>query len=271
MKRLILLSTLCVSMILSATTRLCAQSAEASENEDKWLLAAAVDVLSQYEWRGFSNCGMSFQPQIELSRVLPKDWEVYGSLWFDGSLKGGLGSFPLGWTEKDDYGELDASLGVYRNGLDFCLTGYFSDICISQAETAFALDAALSYESDFGLSFAWSTLLVNPGYIEEGFFSQPFDTYLELGYDVSVWELDLGAKVGAVPWYSPYIFDHEDYDCTPDASGFHFTKLALQVGHTFTFADERCSLPLALNYVYSPVAGEGFLQLKVGFAFDASF
>ncbi len=282
-KQTIRYAIVCLSAIFLSSWALYAQSVEPSatseeESEGPWTFSAQVNALSMYEWRGYMTGGVSLQPELTLDYAFPS-LDIYADLWYNHSFEGGFATFPKEKSMIDVYSELDFSLGLTWKGLDFALASYFTPLYASEDKTSFALDATLSYTFDFGLGLSWSTLLVDPTEVEKEkadgtiYTRRAYSSYAEVSFSHPVWELDLGARVGFVPWESPYIdcIFVDDSKMVDLSRKLHFSKLALEVGHTFTFNDDRFSLPVGLNVLYNPTTLQWGLQLTAGFTFDTIF
>lgn len=278
MKKTFHCAIICIAATCLSSGNLYAQSVEtqqelAEDTGNHWSLSASASVLSAYEWRGYMPGGFSLQPEATIGYSFPSI-ELYADIWYDHSFADGFASFPKEKSILDSYNELDLTLGLDWKGLEFSLASYFTPLYGFNPEdgesTTFAFDATLGYTFDFGLGLHWSTLLSEP--VEEGE-KKPFSSYCELSYEGSAGPVDIGVKAGLVPWYSPYIdyIDENDARQVSMAEKAHFTKLALELGHTFTFNDDRFSIPVGLNVLYNPTTTQWGLQLTAGFSFDTTF
>ena len=190
MKKIKLLFIAAATLIASTTVS--AQETEATE-ASKVQFSAGADLVSSYLWRGQHIAGISFQPSlgIEFAGFSLSAW---GSTDFNNIIN-----------------ELDWTLSYSIAGFSIGVTDYFGPYVAGETpkyfeEKSHILEATASYDfsevcEKFPLSISWSTNFLND-FDAAG--DERYSTYIELGYPVTVGDVELAFAVGLTPWDGMY-------------------------------------------------------------------
>lgn len=212
-----------------------ALSAVFATAQQKVKIGGGADLVSSYIWRGSYNAGASVQPTLELN---------YG-----GFTLGAWGNVDLGGNGKK---EVDLSLRYSVDGFTVGITDYwwagegaYKYFHYAKGETAHLFEGNLSYVlpfEKFPLTIAWNTIFAGADMDENG--NQNYSTYIELSYPFAISSVDMVAKIGAAPWYSPAFLPS-------DNRGFSVCNVAIGARKAIK-CSERFSLPLFTDLIFNP-------------------
>ncbi|MCB9017043.1 MAG: hypothetical protein H6544_00355 [Prevotellaceae bacterium] len=188
MKRIKILMV-AVASVLSTTLF----AGEADTTTSKVEFSAGADLVSSYVWRGSRVTGASFQPSVGVSYA-GFSLGAWGSSNFDNTIN-----------------EVDWTLGYGVGGFSVGVTDYFGPYVDAEAPKYFAdkshiLEATVGFDfgsvcEKFPLSIVWNTNFLND--LDEAE-DERYSTYVELGYPVSVGDVQLAFAVGLTTWDGMY-------------------------------------------------------------------
>ncbi|MDR2474645.1 MAG: hypothetical protein LBD45_02190 [Bacteroidales bacterium] len=229
----VLLSFAVASMIAALTPlKMTAQGVEFS---------VGADIVSSYVWRGSQLSGASAQPSAELS----------------------IGDFSLGvWgsTDLSGYKEVDFTASYSIGGLGIAVSDYFIPSgarYFDYSETGnHVFEGTLSYTlpEKFPLSIAWSTNFAGADLKYDG--KRAFSTYVELGYPVTVKDVELGFSLGFTPWEGAAAGG--GYYYTAGTDGFSVVNIGVKASKTIKITDSF-SIPAFSQLVINPEREDIFL------------
>lgn len=166
--------------VLSATALLMSFSVFAQE-EKKFEIAPAADLVSSYVWRGMYQTGPSVQPSLGMSYA-GLSLTAWGSTDFS--------------TSSDEYKakEFDLTLGYGIGGFSIAVTDYWwsgEGARYGRYATDHYFEGTIGYNfgEKFPLSLTWSTMFAGGDKKENG--DQFFSSYFEAAYDINVWGVRL--------------------------------------------------------------------------------
>ena len=206
-----------------------------SQDEKKFEITPAADLVSSYVWRGAYQTGVSIQPSLSLSYA-GLSLTAWGSTdfsttakEFDLTLGYGIGGFNIGLTDYWCAGE-GARYGNYPDNHYFEGTvGYnFGEKC--------------------PLSLTWSTMFAGGDKDESG--DQYFSSYFEAAYDVDVWGVNFTPSVGISPWKGMY------------SDGFGVCSISLKASKEIKITDSF-SLPVFTQAIIAPQNDSVFLVFGI--------
>ena len=207
--------------------------------EEKGLkINAEASLVSTYVWRGLYQSGASFQPSLSAS-LSGFTLEAWGSKDFSTSFK-----------------EFDFILSYETGGFNIGISDYWSGeqgTPYFEFKEQHLLEGNIGYYfgEKFPLSISWNTIFFgDQDKNEKG--KQMFSSYMMLGYDFSVKEIECAAEVGFTPWKSNY---HEE---------FGVMNLSLKATKKVAVTN-KFSFPCFVQAIFSPATNDAFLVFGVGF------
>jgi hypothetical protein len=225
--------------VLAATALLMSFTTFAQE-ENKFEIAPAADLVSSYVWRGVYQTGPSVQPSIALSYA-GLSLTAWGSTdfssmsdpnkgkEFDLTVGYGIGGFSIGVTDYWWAGE-GKRYGNYSNSHFFEGTvGY-------------------NFGESFPLGITWSTMFAGGDKKANG--DRQFSTYVEAVYAFSVLGVDVTPSIGVSPWTGMYHKEGSD--------GFALSTIALKASKEIKITDSF-SLPVFAQCIVAPNQDNVFL------------
>lgn len=235
------------NIIISITLVLVTLSAAAQK---KITFGGGADLVSSYIWRGSYNAGASLQPTLEM-RV--GDFTI-----------GAWGSMDLGGNDKK---EVDLSVRYSIRGFTIGVTDYWwagegakKYFHYKKSETAHLWEANLSYVlpvEKLPLTLSWNTIFA--GADVDSHSERNYSTYIELSYPFSISQVDMRAKIGVAPWYSPAFLPSE-------SRGFSVCNVALSAQKAIK-CNEKFSLPLFTELIFNPNTEDIFLVFGLSLKF----
>ena len=239
-----LIINVCLLMIFSVMC-ISAQEWNTEETQENTQAYIAVDVVSQYIWRGFDYGGVSVTPAIGVSKK-GFSFTAYGSTGFD--------------TEQTK--TLGLTLGYKRDGLSIMLTDFwYSDAYTPYGKfpsTYFEYNARKTthiYEASLGYDFGytaveWNTLLGGYDfYKSDG--NRAYSTYVEVSVPFNISEVDFKAHIGFTPWEGFY------------ADGFNVVNTGIKASKTFYLS--KLAIPVSAQIIANPYSEQVFMFAGVGF------
>lgn len=235
------------SLVISIVAILSTICASAQQNVK---IGGGADLVSSYIWRGAYNAGASIQPTIEMN--------------YRGFALGAWGNVDFGGNGKK---EVDLSLRYSIEGLTVGITDYwwagegvYKYFHYSKENTAHLFEGNLSYVlpfEKFPLSIACNTIFAGADRDENG--KRCYSTYFELSYPFSVSDIDMVAKVGAAPWFSPAFLPSE-------GEGFKVCNVAFAARKSIR-CSENFSLPLFSELIFNPAIEDIYLVFGLSLRF----
>lgn len=235
------------SIFISMIALLTALTATAQQ---KVTVSGGADLVSAYIWRGTYNAGASIQPSLAMK----------------------IGGFSLGAWGSTDFGgngkkEVDLSASYSLKGFTLKITDYwwegegaYNYFHYSKGSTAHRFEGTFSYElpiEKFPLTLSWNTIFAGADCGDDG--KRNYSTYIELIYPFSVGSIDLKAKVGAAPWFSPAFLPS-------DNKGFSVCNVAVAAQKSIR-CSEKFSLPLFSELIFNPATEDIHLVFGVSLYF----
>lgn len=229
-----------MALVVWATTIFACEA----ETKNKFGITGKIDFVSDYIWRGaYQNSGFSVQPTLGLS---------YG-----GFTVGAWGSQSL--TKIDGAQEVDLSLSYAIKNFTITVTDYwwsgiqstYGDYCNDHH-----FEAALSYtvSERIPLTLMWGTMFAGGDYNDDG--KRAFSTYINASYNFRCpYDIYLTPAVGFTPWKGMYY-----------SKGAMVTDVSLKASKAIAL-NERFSLPLSVQFIYSPAFDKAYLIGGFGFSF----
>lgn len=218
--------------------------------QQKVTVHGGADLASAYIWRGSYNAGASIQPAIGLRA--------------GGFALGAWGSTDLGGNGKK---EVDLSASYSIKGFTFGVTDYwwagegaYNYFHYRKGATGHLFEGNLSYElpfEQFPLTVAWNTMFAGADYDDNN--ERNFSTYIELSYPFAVGSIDMKAKVGAAPWYSPAFLPSEN-------RGFSVCNVAIAAQKAIRCSD-TFSIPLFSELIFNPATEDIHLVFGLSLKF----
>lgn len=240
------MKNLIISLALLAITF----TATAESTSNKVTISGGADLVSAYIWRGTYNAGASIQPTIGLG--------------VKGFYVGAWGSTDFGGNGKK---EVDLSVNYSIKGFTVGVTDYwwagegaYNYFHYSKGATSHLFEANLSYTlpvEKFPLTISWNTFFAGADYNENG--KRNYSTYVELKYPFTVGPVDMAAKIGAAPWYSPAFLPSEN-------QGFSVCNVAVSALWPIRCSD-KFSIPLFSELIFNPATEDIHLVFGVSLKF----
>ena len=225
--------------VLSATALLMSFSVFAQE-EKKFEIAPAADLVSSYVWRGMYQTGPSVQPSLGMSYA-GLSLTAWGSTDFS--------------TSSDEYkaNEFDLTLGYGIRGFSIAVTDYWwsgEGARYGRYATDHYFEGTIGYNfgEKFPLSLTWSTMFAGGDKKENG--DQFFSSYFEAAYDINVWGVDFTPSVGISPWKGMY------------SDGCGLNSIALKASKEIKITDSF-SLPVFTQAIIAPEHDDVFLVFGI--------
>lgn len=240
------------------------------KKESKFWLGAAVDVASNYMWRGYdqSYTGNMFDPSIQYSLTLGYG-RFYLDLWSNNSF-------------MSDYNEFDITLGYEHKGLKITVCDVYCGITGSMPnfldKETHNLTATLDYTFFDRLRLHWGTTFIHSSdfiYNEDGSRRRAYSSYFEVAYTQPfLFLFDLEFIAGASPWTGPfwcagprtlqtdgsYALDFENLP-----KGFNVTNLSVMLHCDIDL--KIFEIPLSVGYTYNPTTKCHYALIKGGVSF----
>lgn len=214
--------------------------AQEADSDGGWSLTVGTDVVSGYWWQGLKLADASLQPSVSLDYE-KGDFSLSFGAWGSKSLM------------SPHYNELDLSVGATWKQFGLTLTDYYDfSYGYFPYNEGHSLDVGLTYTVSEALPL---TLSCN-GLVLGNRYGDDLPLYIQLAYDFSIWEIDLGVVAGGVPMKSEY-YETDQAD---------FVNLGISAGHEFEFGS--CTLPVSVQYNYNPSHDEHFFGGGIGFYFS---
>lgn len=240
-----------VSIIALLTITTASGSAtETATAKHKVKFSGGADLVSGYIWRGSFNAGASIQPTLEMN-VAGFTIGAWGNVDFGGngkkevdlSARYSIKGFTVGVTDYWWAGEGALKYFEYQKG-----------------KTAHLFEANLSYVlpiEKFPLTISWNTVFAGADLNENG--KNNYSTYIEISYPFTLFTVDLTAKVGAAPWYSPAFLPSEN-------RGFSVCNVALSARKAIR-CTKKFSIPLFSELIFNPATEDIHLVFGVSLRF----
>lgn len=222
--------------------------AVAAKEKAKVKISGGGDLVSSYIWRGSYNAGASIQPCLEL----------------------GVAGFSVGAWGNVDFGgngkkEVDLSVKYSIKGFTVGITDYwwagegaYNYFHYGRGTTSHLFEANLSYVlpiEKFPLALSWNTMFAGADVSER----RNYSTYIEISYPFTVFTVDMTAKIGAAPWYSPAFLP-------TDNRGFSVCNVALSARKAIKCTD-KFSIPLFSELIFNPATEDIHLVFGVSLRF----
>ena len=226
---------------------LCVASATTVKAQSDVELDLGADLVSGYVWRGVyqAGSGVSVQPSLGLA--------------FKGFSIGAWSSTSL----HDGFKELDLTAGYTAGGFSVGVTDYWwagqGASFYSDYMNSHLFEGTLKYQfgERFPLSISWSTMFA--GNLDKVEGKRKFSSYVELGYDFSIKDVDLTASVGVAPWDAPAWLTPRWGD-----KGFQVSCVALKASKAVRITDSY-SLPIFVQAIASPATDDASLVFGISF------
>ena len=213
-------------------------------------VSAGADLVSSYVWRGLNLGGASAQPGISASwkgltlgawgsvNLSPASYEALKTDEFDLYLGYEVGNFSVLIT--------DYAFPIF---LKFPLDGY--DYFDYKGSHTFEATLAYSFGESLPLSIAWNTNFAGfDDWNADG--DNDFSTYVELGYSLSVSDINIDLALGATPWSGAY------------SDGFAVNNISIKASKEIKITDSF-SLPAFTQLVVNPDAKTPYLIFGLSF------
>jgi len=217
-----------------------------AQDEKKFEINPAVDIVSSYVWRGAYQTGASIQPTLTLSYA-GLSLQAWGSTDFS--------------TSSDEYRskEFDLALGYEVGGFTFILNDYWwsgEGARYGRYSSDHYFEGMIGYNfgESFPLSLNWSTFFAGGDKDEKG--DQNFSTYIEAAYDFNVKGVQVVPAIGISPWTGMYN--------KAGKTGFSVPSISLAATKEIKFT-QSFSLPLFAQAVVSPENDDVFLVVGISF------
>lgn len=226
--------------VLSATALLMSFSVFAQE-EKKFEIAPAADLVSSYVWRGMYQTGPAIQPSLSMSYA-GLSLTAWGSTDFSSS------------SDETKAKEFDLTLGYGIGGFSIAVTDYWwsgEGARYGRYNTDHYFEGTIGYNfgEKFPLSLTWSTMFAggdkNP---EDG--DRYYSSYFEAAYDVNVWGISFQPAVGISPYKSQY------------SDGFGLNSISLKASKEIKLS-ESFSLPVFTQVIAAPEHDNVFLVFGI--------
>lgn len=231
---------ICIMMTLFISSSAFAQE------EKKFELTPAVDIVSSYVWRGAYQTGAAIQPTLTASYA-GLSLAVWGSTDFS--------------TSSDEFRskEFDLALSYEKNGFTVLVNDYWwsgEGARYGRYSTDHYFEGMIGYHfgESFPLSLSWSTFFAGGDKDEKG--DQNFSTYIEAGYEFDVWGVKATPAIGISPWTGMYNKEGKE--------GFSVPSISLAVSKDIKITDSF-SLPLFSEVIVSPENDDVFLVVGLSF------
>ena len=226
--------------VLSATALLMSFSVFAQE-EKKFEIAPAADLVSSYVWRGMYQTGPAIQPSLSMSYA-GLSLTAWGSTDFSSS------------SDETKAKEFDLTLGYGIGGFSIAVTDYWwsgEGARYGRYSTDHYFEGTIGYNfgEKFPLSLTWSTMFAggdkNP---ENG--DRYYSSYFEAAYDVNVWGISFQPAVGISPYKSQY------------SDVFGLNSISLKASKEIKLS-ESFSLPVFTQVIAAPEHDNVFLVFGI--------
>lgn len=211
-----------------------------AQDEKRFTIDPAADIVSSYVWRGAYQTGASIQPSLALS-YQGLSLTAWGSTDFS--------------TAADEIRskEFDLTLGYDIQGLHIGVTDYWwaGEGCrYGNYSNSHYFEGTLGYHfgEGFPLSLTWNTIFAGGDKDIDG--EQNFSTYVEAAYDFSIAGVQVTPCIGVSPWTGMY------------SDGFGFCSLSLKASKDIRLS-ETFSLPLFSQVIVTPEHDNVFLVLGI--------
>jgi len=218
---------------------------EASADDDDGLKATVdVDILSHYIWRGQDKCGLSIQPEAQLT------WK---GLYLSAEGSTGL--------QKDDLQEIDLGLGFRKWGFnigvfDYWTTGLDSEnryFYYDNKNGAHQFEANLGYKCKY-FSLQAYTMFWGNDFKLDG--SRAYSTYIELGVPFTVGDLDWQLTAGITPMESAGHWEMQTHETLLGEREVNVRVWDYSEAFGCCVASLRCTKDIDLGDVRMPVFAE---------------
>lgn len=235
------------SIIISIAALFVAFTATAQQ---KVTVNGGADLVSAYIWRGSYNAGASVQPSIGMK----------------------VGGFSLGAWGSTDFGgngkkEVDLSASYSISGFTVGITDYwwagegaYRYFHYGRGETSHLFEGNLSYQlpfEKFPLTISWNTMFAGADVNKDN--KRNYSTYIEVSYPFSAGSVDMKAKVGAAPWYSPAFLPS-------DNKGFSVCNVAVAAQKAIK-CNDKFSIPLFSELIFNPATEDIHIVFGVSLKF----
>jgi len=217
-----------------------------AQNEKKFEITPAVDIVSSYIWRGANEAGASIQPTLTLSYA-GFSLAAWGSTDFS--------------TSSDEFRskEIDLTVSYEKNGFTLLVNDYWwsgEGARYGRYSTDHYFEGMIGYNfgESFPLSLSWSTFFAGGDKDEKG--DQNFSTYIEASYEFDVLGVKAAPAIGISPWTGMYNKEGKE--------GFSVPSVSLMVSKDIKIT-ESFSLPLFTQFIVSPENDDVFLVVGLSF------
>ena len=216
------------------------EPATESIGKEKVESTIAVDLVSQYIWRGQDLGNISMQPTLGIG-YKGLSLSAWGSVGVD----------------SKDTKEVDLTLSYSIKGFSIGVTDYwFSEgryFKYKAHQTTHVFEAGVGYDFNF-LSIQWYTNFAgDDGVNEDG--ERAYSSYFEISAPFRLGGLDWTATVGAVPYATSFY----------DTSGFAVTNIGLCATKEFVVKD-KLHIPVYANLSANPRTEKVYLVFGVSFS-----
>ena len=200
----------------------------------------AIDLVSQYIWRGQDLGNVSWQPTLGV------EWKGLSlSAW---------GS--VGISNWADTKELDLTLSYTYKGFYVGITDYWTDginyFQYKNGETNHIWEAGIGYDFGF-LAISWYTNFAGADGVN-GSGNRAYSSYFELKAPFRLGGLEWEGAVGMVPWKTT----------TYDTNGFAVTNVSLKATKDFVIK-EKYHLPVFAGLTANPDSKKLYLLCGISF------
>ena len=226
--------------VLSATALLMSFSVFAQE-EKKFEIAPAADLVSSYVWRGMYQTGPAIQPCLSMSYA-GLSLTTWGSTDFSSS------------SDETKAKEFDLTLGYGIGGFSIAVTDYWwsgEGARYGRYSTDHYFEGTIGYNfgEKFPLSLTWSTMFAGGDKTPENG-DRYYSSYFEAAYDVNVWGISFQPAVGISPYKSQY------------SDGFGLNSISLKASKEIKLS-ESFSLPVFTQVIAAPEHDNVFLVFGI--------
>ena len=238
-----------VAAALAAITASSIDGAKAqSPEKEKLEVNVGADIVSGYVWRGVyqAGSGVSVQPSLGIE--------------YKGLSVGAWGSTSL----NEGFKELDFSIGYEIKGFSIGVTDYWwagqGASFYNYYFDSHLIEGAVGYH--FGekvpLSVEWHTFFAG-NLDKDAAGKRQYSSYVQIGYDFKIKNVEFTAAIGAAPWNSPAWL-------TPagDKKGFQISNISLTAAKKIRITDHY-SLPIFVQAVASPATNDANLIFGISF------
>jgi hypothetical protein len=238
---------ICLSALFAAMSSF-AQEQEEQEQQPSADTQAyiAVDMVSQYIWRGFDYGGVSIQPAMVISGK-GFSFAAYGSAGFDTDETKTFGlslSYKVKglWAKLTDFWYSDAytPLGKFPST-------YFE---YDARKTTHVYEASSGYDFKF-LSVEWYTIFGGNDFFKPND-KRSYSSYFELSAPFRISAVDFKVHLGVTPWEGYY------------ADGFNVVNTGVKASKTF-YVGDKLAIPVSTQIIVNPYAEQVCMFAGVGF------